>query len=61
MEQARAFTIRGSAIFAAFLWLLPSVGEARPIIEVNCPGDTIQDKLNGAQPGDTLLVSGTCK
>lgn len=43
-----------------FLWLLPWVAEARPIIEVNCPGDTIQDKLNGAQPGHTLLVSGVC-
>ena len=63
MEQAKAFTIRGLAIFATFLWLLPSVGGADEprTRKVTCDSHhTIGKELDELKPGDTLLVSGTC-
>ncbi len=29
-------------------------------VNVNCPGDSLQDAINNAAPGDTIFVSGTC-
>lgn len=45
------------AILMAFLFLLPSVGEAKDI-EVDCAKHTIQERLKHADSGDTLLVRG---
>jgi hypothetical protein len=33
---------------------------ASPVISVNCPADNLQDAIDSAAPGSTLLVSGTC-
>ena len=60
MNQTRISAIGGLvAFFVAFLWLLPSVGVA-DTEEVECPDDTIQEAVDDAEPGDTILVSGTC-
>ncbi len=54
------FAIRTLIVFAAFLWLLPSGGEAATI-QVDCSSATLQAAIDKAKPGETLLVSGTCK
>lgn len=60
MEQAKTIVIRGLAILVAFLWLLPSVGNADPH-KLTCGKEkTIGEALHELKPGDTLLVSGTC-
>ena len=60
MEKTTAIVIRGLIVFAAFLWILSSVAEAATI-EVDCSSATLQAAIEKAKPGDTLLVSGTCK
>ena len=60
MEKTTAIVIRGLIVFAAFLWILSSVAEAATI-EVDCSSASLQAAINKAKPGDTLLVSGTCK
>ena len=61
MNQTRISAIEGLVVFfVAFLWLLPSVGVA-DTEEVECPDDTIQEAVDDAEPGDTILVSGICK
>jgi parallel beta-helix repeat protein len=54
------FAIRTLIVFAAFLWLLPSGGEAATI-QVDCSSASLQAAIERAKPGDTLSVSGTCK
>src|SRR6266705_2575719 len=47
-------------LFAVVLWLLPAYGEAATFT-VDCDAKgKIQEKLELAKPGDTVLVSGTC-
>lgn len=59
MEKISA--IRGFvAMLIAFLWLLPSVGNADPH-KLTCGKEkTIGEALHELKPGDTLLVSGVC-
>ena len=47
------------SLFAAFLWLLQSVGTAATV-PVDCSSGSLQAAVDKARPGDTLMVSGTC-
>ncbi len=60
MKKLTSFTTRTLIVFAAFFWTLSSVAEAATI-EVDCSSASLQAAINKAKPGDTLLVSGTCK
>ncbi len=60
MKKSTSFAIRTLIVFAAFFWILSSVAEAATI-EVDCSSASLQAALEKAKPGDTLLVSGTCK
>ena len=60
MKKLTPFAIRTLIVFAAFLWILSSVGEAATT-QVDCSSATLQAAVEKAKPGDTLLVSGTCK
>lgn len=54
--------MRGGLIAALpFLWLTPSPSRAGPV-RVDCDaGGTIGSKLGTVNPGDTILISGTCR
>jgi len=60
MRKTTAIAIRSLIVLPAFLWILSSVGEAATL-QVDCSSGTLQAALEKAKPGDTLLVSGTCK
>ncbi len=60
MKKSTPFAIRTLIVFATFLWILSSVGEAATI-QVDCSSASLQAAIEKARPGDTLLVSGTCK
>jgi len=60
MKKLTPFAIRTLIVFAAFLWILSSVGEAATT-QVDCSSASLQAAIEKAKPGDTLLVSGTCK
>ncbi len=60
MKKSTLFAIRTIIVFAAFLWILSSLAEAATI-QVDCSSASLQAALEKAKPGDTLLVSGTCK
>jgi len=60
MEKTTATVIRGLIVVPAFLWTFISLGEAATT-QVDCSSATIQAAIEKAKPGDTLLVSGTCK
>ncbi len=60
MKKSTSFAIRTLIVFAAFLWILSSVGEAATT-QVDCSSASLQAAVDKAKPGDTLLVSGTCK
>ena len=60
MEKTMATVIRGLIVVPAFLWTFLSLGEAATI-QVDCSSGTLQPAVDKAKPGDTLLVSGTCK
>ncbi len=60
MKKLAPFAIRTLIVFAAFLWILSSVGEAATT-QVDCSSASLQAAIEKAKPGDTLLVSGTCK
>ncbi len=60
MEKTTAIVIRSLIVVSVFLWFLSSVSEAATI-EVDCSSATLQASVDRAKPGDTLLVSGTCK
>ena len=61
MQYAKIAAIRGLLFFAAFLWLLPSIGRAGETRKLTCDAhQTIGEELGKLKPGDTLLVSGTC-
>ncbi len=60
MKMLTPFAIRTLIVFAAFLWILSSLGEAATI-QVDCSSASLQATIDKAKPGDTLLVSGTCK
>jgi parallel beta-helix repeat protein len=59
MEGIKISAIRGLFVLGTLLWLLPSGGEAATI-QVDCSSATLQGAIDKANPGDTLLVSGTC-
>jgi parallel beta-helix repeat protein len=60
MGKTIAFAIRSLIVIAVFHWIMSSVGEAATI-EVDCSSASLQAAVDTAKPGDTLLVSGTCK
>ena len=60
MKKVTTIAIRSLISFAAFLWILSSVGEAATT-QVDCSSATLQAAIDKAKPGDTLSVSGTCK
>ena len=60
MKKLTPFATGTLIVVAAFLWILSSVAEAATI-EVDCSSATLQAAIEKAKPGDTLLVSGTCK
>lgn len=55
-------TARSVFVVALCLWLLPSVATAETKKRTcgSNPGQTLQHFLNELNPGDTLIVSGTC-
>lgn len=63
MEHARIRTVRSVFLVVFCLLLLPSVAEAQTKKRTcgSNPGQTLQHFLNELNPGDTLIVSGTCK
>lgn len=60
MKKLTSFTTRTLIVFAALLWILLSVAEAATT-KVDCSSASLQAAIEKAKPGDTLLVSGTCK
>jgi len=60
MEKTTATVIRGLIVVPAFLWTFISLGEAATT-QVDCSSGSLQAAIEKAKPGDTLLVSGTCK
>lgn len=55
MKQTKVSLI--AVVFAAFFWLLPSVGEAATKkVDCNVPGKTLQGAINKLKNGDTLQV-----
>jgi len=60
MEKTTATVIRGLIVVPAFLWTFISLGEAATT-QVDCSSGSLQAAIDKAKPGDTLLVSGTCK
>ena len=60
MKKLTAIAIRSLISFAALFWMLSSVGEAATI-QVDCSSASLQAAIDKAKPGDTLVVSGTCK
>jgi len=60
MRKTRAITIRSLILLPAFLWIFSSLGGAATI-QVDCSSASLQAAVDEAKPGDTLLVSGTCK
>lgn len=62
MKHARTRTIRSIFLVAFCLWLLPSmaVAETKKRTCGSNPGHTLQHFLDELNPGDTLIVSGTC-
>ena len=46
-------------VLGAFFCFLPSIA-GTAVINVNCPGQTIQAAIIAAHPGDTISVTGTC-
>jgi len=60
MKKLTPFATGTLIVVAAFLWILSSVGEAATV-QVDCSSATLQAAIEKAKPGDTLLVSGTCK
>ena len=60
MKKLTSFAIGILIVFAAFLWILSSVGEAATT-QVDCSSASLQTAIDKAKPGGTLLVSGTCK
>ncbi len=59
MEKTTAIAIRSLIALPAFLWIFSSPGEAH--IQVDCSSASLQAAIDKAKPGETLLVSGTCK
>lgn len=59
MNKTLTITLGGLAFLAAHLLLLPA-DIYGALINVNCPGDSLQTKINGAQSGDDLLITGLC-
>ena len=57
MERKIGWGIRSLFVLAVFLWMLPVIGWAQG---VTCPGDSLQDAIDGAGAGDTITVAGTC-
>ncbi len=60
MKKLTPFATGTLIVVAAFLWILSSVGEAATV-QVDCSSGSLQAAIDKAKPGDTLLVSGTCK
>jgi len=60
MKKLTPFAIGTLILVAAFLWILSSVGEAATV-QVDCSSTRLQAAIEKTKPGDTLLVSGTCK
>ncbi len=60
MKKTTAITIRSLIVLPAFLWIFSSLGEAATI-QVDCSSTSLQAAVEKARPGDTRLVSGTCK
>jgi len=60
MKKLTPFAIGTLIVVAASLWILSSVGEAATV-QVDCSSGSLQAAIDKAKPGDTLLVSGTCK
>ena len=61
MKTSARRPAHATATLAALLasaWMAAPAGAAT--INVACPGQTIQNALASAQPGDTIMVSGTC-
>ncbi len=59
MDETKIRAIRG-LVFFAVLWFLPTAGRAATL-SVDCSSASLQAAIDKAKPGDTLLVSGTCK
>jgi len=62
-HAARALPVAG---LAALFTLAPGVGGTRPAEAaaqtiVSCPGTNLQTAIDNANPGDTLVVRGTCR
>ncbi len=60
MKKLTIFALSTLIVFAAFFWTLSSVAE-EATTQVDCSLATLQAAVEKAKPGDTLLVSGTCK
>ena len=59
MGETKIRAIKG-LVFWAVLWLLPTAGRAATTT-VDCSSAGLQAAIEKVKPGDTLLVSGTCK
>ena len=60
MKKITTMAIRSLVSIAAFLWILSSAGEAATT-QVDCSSTRLQAAIEKGRPGDTVLVSGTCK
>lgn len=59
MKTIAASLVQCLSFFAASIWLLPSMGSAATV-SVDCSSASLQAAIDKANPGDTILVSGTC-
>jgi parallel beta-helix repeat protein len=61
MEQIKMSAIWGPVVFLVFLWLLPSVGEAKTF-KITCSATKkIGSFVTKVKPGDVIEVSGACE
>lgn len=63
MKTIKLTSLVSLTVFWAFLWLLPSTAQAqvkKRTCKPGVPGQTLEQFLHELNPGDTLLLSGTC-
>ena len=60
MERTMKIATRSFLAIPAFFWIVSSAAEAGTT-KVDCSSASLQAAIEKAKPGDTLLVSGTCK